>query len=117
MSDFDMTILDQLAEDLPAGDLRTILGVFETDLARLSAALSASASAGDEVAVRRSAHALAGAAGSVGAVELEKAARAAMEPGSFAVETANASAARIAGLAEMTIRMVRQFLATRLKGA
>ncbi len=69
------TFAAQLAEDLGPDDVRLVLGVFETDVARLSGLISAAARAGDATAFRRAAHGLAGAAGAVGARALEQACR------------------------------------------
>ncbi len=68
----------QLAEDLPPEDVRLVLNVFRTDLARLSEVLRVAAAAGDAATFRRTAHSLAGAAGAVGAAELERICRLAM---------------------------------------
>ena len=68
----------QLAEDLTPDDLRLVLGVFRTDVQRLTGALATAIAAADIVAFRRAAHGLAGAAGAVGAVRLEQACRQAM---------------------------------------
>jgi HPt (histidine-containing phosphotransfer) domain-containing protein len=68
----------QLAEDLSPDDLLLVLGVFRTDVERLTGSLDAAAAAADEAAFRRAAHGLAGAAGAVGAAGLEHACRQAM---------------------------------------
>jgi len=68
----------QLLEDLPPADVRHVLSVFAADLRRLVAILTTSLQARDVENFRRTAHALAGAAGAVGAAVLEQAARAAM---------------------------------------
>jgi predicted nucleotidyltransferase len=65
----------QLAQDLDAGDLRTVLAVFRQDVDRLTGMLDSNLAAGDIVAFRRTCHALAGAAGAVGAAALEQACR------------------------------------------
>jgi len=65
----------QLAKDLPAPDVRHVLGVFAADLDRFWDILSI---ATDPGLFARTAHALSGAAGAVGAVALEAACRAAM---------------------------------------
>lgn len=69
----------QLREDLPSEDARHVLSLFAGDLQRLSAAVMAAAQAGQGPALRRAAHALAGAAGAVGAASLEQICRAAMQ--------------------------------------
>lgn len=74
----DLGFAAQLAEDLTPADLRLVLGVFRTDVQRLTGALSTAIAAADIVAFRRAAHGLAGAAGAVGAVRLEQACRQAM---------------------------------------
>ena len=74
----DLGFAAQLAEDLTPADLRLVLGVFRTDVERLTGALSMAIAAADIVAFRRAAHGLAGAAGAVGAVRLEQACRQAM---------------------------------------
>jgi HPt (histidine-containing phosphotransfer) domain-containing protein len=68
----------QLAEDLPPEDLRHVIGVFQADVPRLVDSLSAAAAAGDAYRSQRVAHSLAGAAGVLGAIELEHACRALM---------------------------------------
>jgi|GEM_PF-4483671 len=67
-----------LIGELPAHDLLHILALFRTDLHRLTAAIEAAAAAADLPALRRAAHGLAGAAGSLGAADLEAACRRAM---------------------------------------
>ena len=74
----DLRFAAQLAEDLTPDDLRLVLGVFRTDVQRLTGALATAITAADNVAFRRAAHGLAGAAGAVGAVRLEEACRQAM---------------------------------------
>ncbi|HOU89974.1 MAG TPA: Hpt domain-containing protein [Polyangiaceae bacterium] len=71
----------QLAEDLSPDDLLLVLGVFRTDVERLTGSLDVAAAALDEAAFRRAAHGLAGAAGAVGAFGLEQACRQAMSGG------------------------------------
>lgn len=68
----------QLREDLPESDVRRVLSVFTLDLDRLLAAISVAAKQGNALALRSAAHALAGAAGAVGAFLLCGACRAAM---------------------------------------
>lgn len=77
----DLGFAAQLAEDLSQDDLRMVLGVFGADVHRLKDALAAAAGAADQVAFRRAAHGLAGAAGAVGALRLEQACRRAMTDG------------------------------------
>jgi HPt (histidine-containing phosphotransfer) domain-containing protein len=68
----------QLREDLPLADVRHVLGLFAGDMQRLTASLHTAAATGQAQAMRRAAHALAGAAGAVGASMLEQACRRAM---------------------------------------
>lgn len=85
MTDICADVLDepefakQLCLDLPPEDVRRVLVVFAADLPRLSAAIGAAGAGADGEALRNSAHALAGAAGAVGAVALDAACRAAMK--------------------------------------
>lgn len=69
----------QLREDLPPEDTRHVLSLFSGDLQRLTAAIQAAAEAAQGPALRRAAHALAGAAGAVGANALEQTCRAVMK--------------------------------------
>ena len=68
----------QLAEDLSEEDLRLVLSVFRTDVQRLTDTMARAATTADGPAFRRAAHGLVGAAGAVGAAQLEAACRAAM---------------------------------------
>lgn len=68
----------QLAEDLEPDDVRLVLGVFRHDVVRLTGMLEDDIAAADVAAFRQTCHALAGAAGAVGAVALEQACRDAM---------------------------------------
>ncbi len=68
----------QLVQDLEPDDVRMVLSVFSKDLERLTGMISAALAAGDTGAFRRAAHGLAGAAGAVGAAELERVCRKAM---------------------------------------
>ncbi len=68
----------QLREELSPVDVRHVLGLFGGDLQRLTAAIRNAADTNDMMALRRTAHALSGAAGAVGAMELERICRAAM---------------------------------------
>jgi HPt (histidine-containing phosphotransfer) domain-containing protein len=77
----DTAILASLRTALPPADLADIFRAFSVDLRRLAAELTAHSEAGDGVAARHAAHALAGAAASVGATALAKSARAAMQAG------------------------------------
>lgn len=62
----------QLAEDLPEDDLRHVLLVFGADVTRLTGVLRDAVTAHDAIGFRRAAHGLAGAAGAVGAMKLER---------------------------------------------
>jgi len=68
----------QLREDLPMADVCHVLDLFAVDLNRLAAALHNAVQTGPRAALHRPAHALAGAAGAVGACNLEIACRAVM---------------------------------------
>lgn len=71
----DLAIAGSLAEDLAPSDFARIVEGFGFDVARLIAEIEVGVAARDEAAVHRAAHGLAGAAASVGAVVLERAAR------------------------------------------
>jgi chemotaxis protein histidine kinase CheA len=64
-----------LLADLPESDVRSILVLFGTDLDRLLPEVARAADTEDAEALRRACHAIAGAAGAVGASALEAAAR------------------------------------------
>jgi len=68
----------QLREELPLPDVRHVLFLFAGDLQRLTVGIRTAAEAGDAMALRRTAHALAGAAGAVGASDLERSCRSSM---------------------------------------
>jgi HPt (histidine-containing phosphotransfer) domain-containing protein len=72
--------MHQLAETLGPAHLQRLLDTFVDDLLRLTSEIEAAARARDGEDVRRAAHALAGAAASVGAVALERAARCFLAP-------------------------------------
>lgn len=74
----DRDFIDQLAEDIGPEGVRAVSDVFAKDLARLVLLLEQSAAAADAAAFHRAAHGLAGAAGAIGAAELERACRTAM---------------------------------------
>lgn len=65
----------QLREDLPEADLCTVLQIFADDLACLTNQIVDAAQHGEGGQLRRTAHALAGAAAAVGASRLEAACR------------------------------------------
>jgi hypothetical protein len=68
----------QLIGDLGLSEVRLILAVFNDDIDQLTSRIAQAAEAGNENAFRRAAHALAGAAGAVGASGVEQACRMAM---------------------------------------
>jgi HPt (histidine-containing phosphotransfer) domain-containing protein len=73
-------VLGGLAAAMPRADLLEIIATFDADLRRLGGELRGAAAAGETLAYRRAAHALAGAAAGVGAKRLERVARLAMDP-------------------------------------
>jgi HPt (histidine-containing phosphotransfer) domain-containing protein len=81
----DTAILASLRTTLPPADLADIFRAFSVDLRRLAAELTVHAEAGDAAAARHAAHALAGAAASVGATALAKSARAVMQTGGLPI--------------------------------
>jgi len=102
----------QLTEDLPPADVRHVLGVFEADVRRLVGALASAAAEGDSGRFRRQAHALAGAAGVVGASGLEAACRAQMARTDAADPAAMRENARAIALwAETALADVAAFVA------
>lgn len=102
----------QLAEDLSAEDLRLVLEVFRNDVLRLTGSLKAAVAAGEGAAFRRAAHALAGAAGAVGAASLEQACRQAMtDEEAAAAGRADGLLAEIRGLGETALADVAAILA------
>lgn len=109
MSAVDMDVLNQLAADLAPEDLHSVLRSFDVDMQRAAAALAAAAGAGDANGFRRAAHVIAGAAGSVGAVVLERAARNAMARTELSAAAAE-EAAHIAALAEAAVAELRSFV-------
>ena len=74
----DPSFAAQLAEDLSEDDLRHVLLVFGSDVTRLTGVLRDAVAAQDAIGFRRAAHGLAGAAGAVGAMKLERQCRLAM---------------------------------------
>lgn len=74
----DPEIARQLAAELPHDVFVGVVRTFEADLARLVQQMLAALTAGDMEAYRRNAHSLAGAAGAIGARQLEAMARKAM---------------------------------------
>ncbi len=94
----------QLMEDLPPSDVRHVLDVFAADLVRLYDTLCRHAAAEDAESFRRTAHALAGAAGAVGAGELDAACRAAMRPGGAGLATSLEAIGAAAAAAEAELQ-------------
>lgn len=80
MTALDPDTIGPLAQDLPPADFVRIVHTFEQDLARLVVQMVEQATAGDMAQYRRTAHALAGAAGAIGATRLAADARLAMDP-------------------------------------
>jgi len=78
----DPAIARQLAADLPHDVFIDVVRTFETDLGALVLRMMDASRVPDLEAYRRSAHALAGAAGAIGAFRLEAMARRAMAPDS-----------------------------------
>jgi HPt (histidine-containing phosphotransfer) domain-containing protein len=68
-----MTLAADLLADLPEADVRSILVLFCTDLDRLLPDVARAADLADVESFRRACHAIAGAAGAVGAAALETA--------------------------------------------
>lgn len=93
----DETVLRQLAADISADDLRTVITMFGRDMTRLCDALEVAVRTNDAKSFHRAAHAIAGAAGAVAAATLETAARAAMAAG-------HNPASMAAGAADITAR-------------
>jgi len=101
----------QLAEDLSPDDLRTVLGVFASDVKRLTANLNAAAAAEDVATFRRVAHGLAGAAGAVGAKALEQACRVAMMRTELPPSPLGPAADAIDALGDSALAQLDAFLA------
>jgi len=101
----------QLAEDLSPDDVRQVLGVFERDVRRLTAALVAASAAHDATTFRRVAHGLAGAAGAVGAKSLESACRAHMVRADLDPEVLPGIATKIEQLADAALVELAAFVA------
>jgi HPt (histidine-containing phosphotransfer) domain-containing protein len=99
----------QLLEDLPPADVRHVLIVFGGDLRRLANILDVASQAGDRDSFRRTAHALAGAAGAVGAAALADACRAAMA-GTAELAGLNAAIQAETGSAEAAAAAIRRQL-------
>lgn len=78
MTALDPGVAGQLAEDLPPEAFAAVVETFTADTARLLGLFLAADRAGDGAAFARAAHTMAGAAGAVGAKELERLARRAL---------------------------------------
>lgn len=102
----------QLAQDLDPGDLRTVLEVFRQDVGRLTGELDSNLAAGDVTAFRRTCHALAGAAGAVGAVELEQACRLGMMRADMGPDQVAARHGEIRARSAAALEELAAFLAT-----
>ncbi len=113
MSNINIDVLNQLADDIAAEDLRPVLAAFESDMQRLGAEMSVAASAGDLASYRRSAHAIAGAAGAVGAVTIERTARNASKIADSEQAAAVADAAAVEELVREAVSVLRQFVASK----
>lgn len=105
----ELGFASQLAEDLSTEDLRLVLSVFRTDVQRLTGSLADAVSAGDGTAFRRAAHALAGAAGAVGADGLESACRRAMaqdgDPGALLAQMRHVADAAMVEVTKILSRL------------
>ena len=75
MSTLDIDFIGSLARHLAPGDFGIIVESFAQDIQRLTDEMAAGLDAGDRAGVHGAAPGIAGAAASVGAVMLEKAAR------------------------------------------
>ncbi len=87
-----------------------MLGVFVTDVKRLTGNLVAMAASEDVTAFQRVAHGLAGAAGAVGARQLEQACRAAMTRPGLAVADLKPTATAIGGMADTALAELALFV-------
>ena len=103
----DPAVARQLAADLPHDVFIDVVRTFETDLGTLVQRMLDALQDADLAGYRRNAHALAGAAGAIGAMRLEALARSAMapdsEPGSDTVQTlGNEAKAVLAELGQLS---------------
>jgi HPt (histidine-containing phosphotransfer) domain-containing protein len=101
----------QLAQDLDPGDVRVVLEVFGQDVVRLAGLLDRAAAAGDVATFRRNCHAMAGAAGAVGAGALEGACRRAMTEADLRPERLAGAAAEMRALGAAALDETASFLA------
>ncbi|HEX2943192.1 MAG TPA: Hpt domain-containing protein [Rhodopila sp.] len=102
----------QLAEFLSPEDVNRALLLLRGDLLRLSGDMQAAVQAGDEKAFRGAAHAMCGAAASVGLEPLERICRAAMTRPDLGSQM-SASAAEIMALASQNLTEIAAFLAAK----
>ncbi len=100
LSPLDLSLARPLAETLPGADFRQLVAIFAEDVRRLTAEMEAAPDAG---AWRAATHGIAGAAASVGAVAVERAAREAMraEPAQAVARIRAAAAEAVAALAAL----------------
>lgn len=116
-----MTLAADLLADLPEADVRSILVLFGQDLDRLLPEVARAAAAGAAEPFRRACHAIAGAAGAIGATALEAACRQGMaiakEPDAPTGPTALAEAAAAVAAAAITTRAELATLIARLPEA
>lgn len=94
----------QLREDLADEDMRHVLVVFAADLERLTDEIADAAQRGDGTRLRRQAHALAGAAGAVGADSLDRVCRRAMIDPALDADSMQRHLAEIRAAAALTGR-------------
>jgi hypothetical protein len=97
--DLDRDTAESLARMTPAGHFARIVDSFAADLTRLAHDIEVGQRSGDQAAIRRAAHGLAGAASSVGAARLAELARQGM--GQAACPPDFADALREAGQAAL----------------
>jgi HPt (histidine-containing phosphotransfer) domain-containing protein len=109
MAPLDPETARHLREDLSPEVLRSIVQTFEADMGRLALELLASARAGDMDGYHRAAHSIAGAASAVGASQLEREARMAMDPHHH--EAPNILMPRLMREAGTAIQALRQMVA------
>ncbi|MFT8244692.1 Hpt domain-containing protein [Roseomonas sp. BN140053] len=81
MDAIDPETARQFSQDFPREVVQSLVESFTEDQSRLLRTMAAAAASGDAAAWRDAAHGLAGAAGGVGAQQLEALARGAMRPG------------------------------------
>lgn len=113
MDGLEQSVLAQLADDLPADDLRTVVGSAFNDLDRMIPAVVAAVAGAEAEHARRTAHAIAGVAGLLGAAALEKRARAIMAETAAGRIPDLATVAAMRTEAEQVRQAIRTFLATR----